>query len=244
MGDLPDPPNPGGSWDHVLSLIRARTALKSCGQLMTRVLLIRHGETPWNRQRRWQGHADPPLSTDGLAQAARLAAHLRAEQRSIAVVYSSDLRRASATARELASALEVDLVCDPAWREIDVGRWTGLSREEIKERFGEEWKRIAEGADLPRGGGETFAVFSARVWGALTALPDRHPQESVAVVTHGGVVRALLLHLLGLPWTRIREVEAVGNTALSEIVWDGAGWSVVRRNQSPHLELSRAEVPS
>jgi broad specificity phosphatase PhoE len=211
---------------------------------MTRVLLIRHGETSWNRERRWQGHADPPLSEDGIRQSARLAAHLRTKRIPIATVYSSDLRRASSTARQLASALEVDLVCDPAWREIDVGLWTGLSREEIKERFGEDWKKIAKGADLPRGGGETFALFSTRVLGALTALTDRHPRESVAVVTHGGVVRALLLHVLGLPWTRMREVEAVGNTAVSEIVWDRARWSIVRRTHSPHLELARADVPS
>jgi broad specificity phosphatase PhoE len=210
---------------------------------MTRVLLIRHGETAWNRERRWQGHADPPLTADGLTQATRLAEHLRADRLPIAVVYASDLRRASDTAREIAAALDVDLVRDPAWREIDVGRWTGLGRDEIRERFGDEWTRIAEGEDLPRGGGETFAAFSTRAFTALCALRDRHLDECVAVVTHGGVVRALLLHIYGLPWTRLREIEAIDNTALTELTWESGGWSVVRRNHSPHLELPRMEAP-
>jgi broad specificity phosphatase PhoE len=205
---------------------------------MTRLLLIRHAETLWNRERRWQGHADIPLTDNGLAQAARLGAHLRAEEPSVAVVYASDLRRASDTAREIADALGTAVVCDPKWREIAVGHWTGLNRDEIKERYGEEWRRIAAGEDLPRGGGETFAEFSTRVLEALGALRDRHPSECVAVVTHGGVVRALLLHVLGLPWIRMREVEAVGNTAVSEVVWADDRWHVVRRNHSPHLEAS------
>jgi len=211
---------------------------------MTRLLLIRHGESLWNRERRWQGHADIPLSDAGFAQATRLAAHLRSETLGIARVYSSDLRRALDTARELAGALGVTLVCDSGWREIDVGRWTGLSRNDIKREFAEEWERIAAGEDLPRGGGETFAAFSARIVAALGAIRDRHPNESVAVVTHGGVVRAVLLHILGLPWLRMREVEAVGNTAVTEMLWQGDRWHVVRRNESPHLAAAAAIVAS
>src|ERR1700740_3732499 len=105
--------------------LRAKTS-----SAMTRVLLIRHGETPWNRDRRWQGHADVPLNTAGVAQAARLAAHLKNELAPVAAVSSSELRRASDTARTLARALAAELVVDPAWREIEVGRWTGLSRDE------------------------------------------------------------------------------------------------------------------
>jgi len=218
-------------------LIRRLRVPKSFTHRMTRVLLIRHGETPWNRDRRWQGHADVPLNTAGVAQAARLAAHLKNELAPVAAVYSSDLRRASDTARTLAQALAAELVVDPAWREIEVGRWTGLSRDEIKERFADEWTRIAEGEDLPRGGGETFAAFSQRIVAALDVLCGRHADQTVAVVTHGGAIRAALLHVLGLPWSRLREISAIGNTALSELLWDGVSWTVGRRNCAPHLEV-------
>jgi len=209
---------------------------------MTRLLLIRHGETSWNRDRRWQGHADVPLSAEGLAQAARLADHLKTQGSSIGVIYSSDLRRAHDTARKLAAVLTAELVVDPAWREIEVGQWTGLSRDEIKERFAEEWGRIAAGEDLPRGGGETFSAFSLRIIAALDRLRRRHGGQTVAVVTHGGVIRTALLHVLGLPWIRLREVAAIDNTAVSELVWDGAAWTIARRNHAPHLEAPAEEV--
>jgi probable phosphoglycerate mutase len=205
---------------------------------MTRVLLIRHGETPWNRDRRWQGQADVPLSSAGQQQASRLAAHLKADGGlSIRAVYSSDLCRAHDTARALAAALGTELTLDPAWREIAVGQWTGLSREEIRERFAQEWQRIAAGEDLPRGGGETFAGFSNRVVTALESLRAQHPVETVAVVTHGGVIRAALLHVSGLPWTRLREIAAVENTAVTELCCNDSAWTIVRRDHLPHLEV-------
>jgi broad specificity phosphatase PhoE len=203
---------------------------------MTRVLLIRHGETPWNREMRWQGHADVPLSDAGRRQAERLAEYLRRRLRPIDALYSSDLRRASETARALSAVLGLDLRLEPAWREIEVGRWTGYRREEIREKFADEWRRIAEGEDLPRGGGETFTAFSARICAALDELRRRHDDATVAVVTHGGVIRAALLHALGLPWMRLREVSAVANTAINEIAWRDSGWIVTERDHVAHLE--------
>src|SRR5262249_45020170 len=132
--------------------------------------------------------------------------------------------------------LGIPLVVDAAWREIAVGEWTGLSRDEIRDRFAQDWQRIAAGEDLPRGGGETFAAFSNRIVAAPDAAGRQHTGEPPAVVTHGGVIRAALLHVLGLPWTRMREIAAVDNTAMSELCWDGSRWSIVRRNDSRHLE--------
>jgi len=210
---------------------------------MTRALLIRHGETLWNRNRRWQGQADVPLSAEGVSQALRLATFLRRERTSIQAVYSSDLRRAMDTARELARELGSELVADPQWREIDVGRWTGFCREEIRERFADEWRRIAAGEDLPRGGGETFSAFSERIVRALDALRARHVGEVVAVVTHGGAIRTALLHALGLPWQRLHDVEVVANTAVSELLWCNGAWRVAKQNHTAHLS-SRTAGPN
>jgi len=211
---------------------------------MTRVLLIRHGETSWNREQRWQGHADIPLSDEGMEQAQRLARHLSSPAErfgngdAIRAVYSSDLRRASQTAEVLARALGLESCLDRGWREIDVGRWTGYRRDEIRARFGDEWRRIAAGADLPRGGGETFAAFSSRVIAALEHLRRAHGRETVAVVTHGGVIRAALAHVVGVPWSRLREIARIENTGISELRFEGAGWIVEGRNDVAHLTVS------
>jgi probable phosphoglycerate mutase len=207
---------------------------------MTRVLLIRHGETAWNREERWQGHADVPLCDVGIEQARLLASHLRGPAyrnggRPIRVLYSSDLQRASQTAEVVARALGLETRLDAAWREIDVGRWAGSRREEIREKFADEWRRIEDGEDLPRGGGETFRGFSARIVAALERLRADHAYQTIAVVTHGGVIRAALLHVLGLPWLRIREVAAIANTAISELSWNGVAWVVAGRNVTTHL---------
>jgi probable phosphoglycerate mutase len=202
---------------------------------MTRVLLIRHGETAWNRDGRWQGHSDVPLSPQGYEQAARLATHLRQESPTVRTIYSSDLQRALETARVVAETLDAELVADAMWREIDVGNWSGLLRADIEKRYADDWRRIAAGEDLPRGGGETFCGFSERIIRALNDLRDRHEGETIAVVTHGGSIRAALLHVLGLPWSRLREVASIGNTAINELAWDGSAWFPGRRNLLTHL---------
>lgn len=210
---------------------------------MTRVLLIRHGETAWNRDGRWQGHCDVPLSPEGHEQAARLAAYLRRQSPGIRTVYSSDLRRALETARAVAAELAAELRETPTWREIDVGRWSGLLRSDIEKQYADDWQRIAAGEDLPRGGGETFSAFSERIVHTLNALRDRHAGETVAVVTHGGAIRAALLHVLGLPWSRLREVASIGNTAVNELAWDGSAWFPGRRNLMAHLSaVARVEA--
>ncbi|MGH7855724.1 MAG: histidine phosphatase family protein [Candidatus Binatia bacterium] len=194
---------------------------------MNRVLLIRHGETEWNRERRWQGHANVPLSPEGMRQAERLARWLCRERPGVRAVYSSDLDRAVDTARAVAAAYGVDPILDPAWREMDVGAWSGLGRPEIEIRFAEEWRRILAGEDLRRGGGETFGGFTERIVSALERLPALHPGGTTAVVTHGGVIRAALLHLRGLPFARLREIAPVENAAFAELSSNGDGWQVL-----------------
>jgi broad specificity phosphatase PhoE len=195
---------------------------------MARLLLIRHGETDWNRAGRWQGHADVPLSDQGRVQASALGERLRALGEAFEAIYTSDLARARDTAEAIATALGLRPTEDPAWREMDLGRWSGSSRDEIRELYADEWRRIAAGEDLPRGGGETLAAFGARVGQALERLAALHAGRLVAVVTHGGTIRIALLHALGLPLTRLRDVAVVGNTDWVEIRAAAGAWTVVR----------------
>ena len=160
---------------------------------MTTLLLVRHGETDWNRELRFQGHADPPLNAEGRRQAHDLAARLAGER--IAAIYSSDLRRAHETARIVGRTLGVDVTVVHGLREIDVGSWSGLTRDEIAEQFPEGLERWIEGAEGHDG--ETRDELRARVVEAAERIAAAHPGEQILLVSHGGALRALLTHAEG-----------------------------------------------
>ena len=153
--------------------------------MRTTILLARHGETDWNRDGVFQGHADPPLNETGREQARDLARRL--VDVDVDVVYSSDLRRAFQTAEIVASAKGLPVHADAGLREVDVGSWSGLTRAEIAERF----------PGVERHDGETEEAHRARVVEAVTRIVRAHPGESVLVVSHGGSLRALRRHALG-----------------------------------------------
>jgi broad specificity phosphatase PhoE len=160
---------------------------------VTTLLLVRHGETDWNRELRFQGHADPPLNDRGRRQAHDLAAQLRSEP--IAAVYSSDLRRAHETARIVATTLGVDVTAVSGLREIDVGSWSGLTRDEIAEQFPEGFARWIDGAQGHDG--ESRDQLHARVVAVAERIAAAHPGQQILLVTHGGALRALLNHAEG-----------------------------------------------
>ena len=153
---------------------------------MTTLILARHGETDWNRDGRFQGHADPPLNDRGREQARALADAVAGER--IAAVYASDLRRAHETAQIVAARRGLDVVVDPDLRERDVGEWSGLTIREIEDRFPDELRRFREkGASI----GESREALSERVVAAVRRIAEAHPRGHVLVVTHGGALRAL-----------------------------------------------------
>jgi len=161
----------------------------------TRILLARHGETDWNRIGRWQGHADPPLNETGRHQAAALAGRLTGD--GVAAVYSSDLQRAGETARIVADRLRLPVVQDADLREIDVGSWSGLTRDEVRARYPDGFARWLDG-EIGHDG-ETREDLTDRVVSAVERIADAHPGETVLVVTHGGAIRALRRHAAGDP---------------------------------------------
>ena len=150
---------------------------------MTTILLARHGETDWNRERRVQGHTDRPLTAEGRRQAAVLAEQLVDDPPD--AVYSSDLVRAHETARIVAERLGLDVVVLPELRERDFGTWEGLTDDEILSRF-------PEAHNGPWGDAETREEMLERVREAVARIAAAHPDGRVLVITHGGPVRVLL----------------------------------------------------
>ena len=184
---------------------------------MTIILLARHGQSDWNATRRWQGHADRPLTDKGRAQAQALAARL--EHIELDAVYSSDLRRAAETAAEVARAQGIEPVRYPELREVDVGSWSGLTRAEAEARFPEGFARWREG--YPGwDDGESYEAMTDRVLGTIHGIATAHRDGRVLVVSHGGPIRAIhaaALHLDIHAYRRLRPVEP--NARLSAVCY-------------------------
>jgi 2,3-bisphosphoglycerate-dependent phosphoglycerate mutase len=152
---------------------------------VTTLLLVRHGETDWNRELRIQGSSDTELNATGRAQALELARELADVP--LDAVYTSDLGRARETAEIVVADRELEVKLDPDLRERRFGSWEGLTRAEIAERF----------PDLEHHDGETDDEVRQRILAAVGRIVAAHPGEDVLVVSHGGALNALWHHAFG-----------------------------------------------
>ncbi len=173
---------------------------------MTTILLVRHGETDWNRDNRFQGHADPPLNDRGRDQARELAARLA--DRGVDAVFTSPLRRARETAEIIGGALALHVAAHEGLREVDVGEWQGLTRDEIAKRYPEAFARWLDyGHGWERG--ETYEEMAERALWAVHEISSAFPRGRVVVVTHGGPVRALFANAEGITHAEARRRTSV-----------------------------------
>lgn len=170
---------------------------------MTTILLARHGETDWNRERRWQGLTDVSLNESGREQARALAEKL--EVVPFSAVYASDLKRAYETALVVAERKGLAVTAMRELREVDVGSWTGLSQEEVKERFPDAYAQVRARTGRGWEGGECYAEMGRRVLEAMRSIAREHPRDVVLVVTHSGPIRTVRAHALGLDYATDRK---------------------------------------
>jgi broad specificity phosphatase PhoE len=205
------------------------------------LLLVRHGQSTWNQDRRIQGQLDPPLSDVGRRQAEQLGQRLAG--REFAGFYSSDLKRAAETAQLVSEALNIAPKPMPELREIYLGQWEGLRTEDLAHRFPEAWASWAEEPNwdlVP--GGEGSVAFEARVGQALDALFRRHPQGDVLVVTHGGVIQIALHHVVGRPGRGIFPFR-IQNASVSVLERRNGRVVVSGVNDIGHLEIGTVAAP-
>lgn len=203
-------------------------------QAGTELLVIRHGETDWNREQRFQGQLDVPLNATGQAQAAALAARLAGEPWPLLV--ASDLQRAQQTAEPLAKAWgQAGLPLVSGLREQAFGVLEGLNAATARSRHAAEWEawlRFEADYALP-GGGESNQAFSQRVLAAVAALVAAHPVPRIAVVTHGGVLDMLWRAASAEPLAGPRRC-AIPNTGLNRLRWKGGRLSVLAWADAAH----------
>ena len=202
---------------------------------MTRLILVRHGQSTWNAQGRIQGWADPPLDDTGQEQARRLARRLAAEEQDISALYSSPLLRARQTAEAIGLALGLTVQTDDRLKENDVGLLAGLTGDEVERQF-PEWiaARRANVEWMVPPGGEDRDTFLERAVAVMGDIVTHHPDQSVAVVSHGGTLGVYLAHLLEMPIHRTLPFQ-FDNTSLSIVKVGERRVRLFKLNDTSHL---------
>lgn len=200
---------------------------------MTRLILVRHGETVWNRERRMQGHRDSPLSEHGKWQADRVARRLA--QQSFAALYSSDLGRAYLTAKSVSDATGHEIVADAELRERHFGVFEGLTVEEISSGYPDEYLRFkSRDPDYAVPGGESARAFRDRCIACLERIARRHAGDDVVVVTHGLVLDMLYRAAHGMDLEAPRPVPLL-NASLNVFLHAGDVWHAETWGDVGHL---------
>jgi len=185
------------------------------------VLLWRHGRTEWNAAGRFQGQLDSPLDETGRGQV--VAGALEVARHNVARIVSSDSTRALHTADALARVTGLPVHADARLREVHLGQWSGLTREEVQDRFPEEYAAWIAGEDITRGGGETFAEVGERGWSCISEHLEMVEPDGGAVVavTHGGTALSVIVEALGIPRELRRAFGPLGNAHWTRISWQG-----------------------
>ena len=177
-----------------------------------RLILLRHGRTEWNAQRRFQGQADPPLDETGLTQAREVAGLIAALRPDLLV--SSDAQRAMQTAEVVGAAVGLPVTPLAALRERSLGHWEGLTREEVAERYPDEYADWLAGRDVSRRGGESRPEVARRARDAFDALPE---VPVTVAVTHSATAMSLCASLLGLDLS-LQMIGPLANCHWTELV--------------------------
>ena len=202
---------------------------------MTRLIIVRHAESAYNIQNRIQGHLDSNLTKKGLSQARNLARRIRHFH--IDAVYSSDLGRAYSTTVEITKHLDrVKIIRDPKLREILLGDWEGMTPEEVDKLYNkgfQQWQRKPSAMVIPRA--EKIGHFRKRVTQRVRQISARNPGKTVLIVTHGGVITALLSDWLKADFDCVLKGFQIDNTSLTFVDVTKNNFKLWVINDTDHL---------
>lgn len=204
---------------------------------MTLIILVRHGQTEWNRVERFRGQTDVPLNETGLAQAEATGMRV-AKTWKPAAVYTSPLSRSVKTAWAIAKHFNLAVQSYPGLADIDYGEWQGLTPDEARQRWPEQvenWYRHPERARIP--GGETLTALRQRAMKTVYELAEKHPDETIVLVGHTVINRIILLGVLGLGNRRLWRIRQ-DTCAINVIEGEGDDFTLVSLNDTCHLHVS------
>ncbi len=201
---------------------------------LTRVIVVRHGQTEWNVEARIQGQGDSKLTAEGRAQARAIAARLAAQP--FDVLVSSDLGRAAETARAIAERCGKPIVLDARLRERHFGVGEGMTYEEVDSAYPGAFARIRNvDPDFVIPGGESRRQLHERVVSAMDSIARTHDGKTIVVVTHGGVLATFFRHVHAIPLDVAHPI-AITNASYNVLIHDGSRWSVETWSDNAHLE--------
>ena len=204
---------------------------------MLHLMLVRHGETKWNVQRRYQGQSDLPLSKIGQRQAQYIAERLAGQK--IDAVYASDLKRAWQTAQTIVEKSGLDIFSEPRLRELKFGILEGLTFDEAEAQFPDMIAAWLEDFNNTPEGAETIDLFNVRIVTLLEDLRRKHDEQIVLLVGHGGSLSEILRVVLGLSREKRWYLE-MENASLSEVLIAKDYISLRRLNDTCHLAVTKA----
>ncbi|WP_378956287.1 histidine phosphatase family protein [Pelosinus sp. sgz500959] len=200
---------------------------------MTKVILVRHGQTQWNLDMKYQGHCDIELTEKGVEQAMLAAQRLAGEN--ISALYASDLSRALKTAECIGAKHNLPVTAVPELREINFGEWEGLTFESINSQSKDERSKLFTHPDeiiIP--GGETFRQVKERAINAITKLVAQHPDQTIVIVSHGATIRTVLCAVLNIHLNHLWKIKQ-DNTAINVLEYYDENVMVSLVNDAQHL---------
>jgi probable phosphoglycerate mutase len=211
------------------------------GVAESRLILVRHGETEWNREGRIQGYrADSPLTANGQAQARRLAERLAGE--GLLALYCSDAGRARQTAAPIAAALGVRIVYDAALRERSYGEFEGWTYADLEREQPEAYRKFrSRDPGYAPPGGESGSQFRDRIVATLERIAGTAGAERAAVITHGGVLGVAYRHIVGQSPESGREY-TLHNASINRIAYSGGRWFIEAWGDVAHLSAGSGDT--
>ena len=211
---------------------------------MTRLLVVRHGQSVANLDGIFAGHIDPELTELGLKQAERTAEFI-ANTYHVDAVYSSDLQRAHQTGLAVGRKLGLPVTTDKGLREIFAGAWEGRRFDDLQTENSpayQAWRQDIGHAKCP--GGEDLATLAARVWAAVQAIAEENEGKTVVLALHATPIRTLQWHVSGQDLGYMQQIPWVSNASVSEFVYENGTMRAVKISQDAHLADMKTVLPS
>ncbi|MBQ9963888.1 MAG: histidine phosphatase family protein [Clostridia bacterium] len=211
---------------------------------MTTFLLIRHGESMANTEKRFAGHWDIPLSPLGQEQAETTAKHIAATY-AVDAVYASDLQRAYRTGKAVADRMHVPIIADKALREICAGDWEQQSFDDLQIRFADSYAVwLTDIGNAQCDNGESVADLQSRFLAALRRIANENDGKTVVIATHATPIRALQCHCAQQPLSEMHNIPWATNASITTVTCENGAFKLIAPPDDSHLGNARTVLPA